>query len=148
MLSVRLSGEQVNTPIDKSGVTPPALQMRVLVIEDNQDLAKLFHDLLEVMGCDTEVAFNARAGLDSIRKSTPDIVFCDLRLPGEKNGFDVATELRANGDLARIPLIAITGSDDAGEHRRALDAGFNHVFEKPVKFAEIQEVLKSYKKHQ
>lgn len=136
----------MNTPINKSGVTLPALQMRVLVIEDNQDLAKLFQDLLEVMGCDAEVAFNARAGLDSIRKSAPDIVFCDLRLPGEKNGFDVAAELRANDDFARLPLIAVTGSDDAVEHRRALDAGFNHVFEKPVKFAEIQEVLKGYQK--
>ncbi len=136
----------MDTPSSKSGVTPPTLQIRVLVIEDNQDLAKLFQDLLEVMGCDAEVAFNARSGLESIRKSRPDIVFCDLRLPGEKNGFDVAEELRASDDFARIPLIAVTGSGDAGEHRRALEAGFNYVFEKPVKFAEIQEVLRGYQK--
>ncbi len=64
--------------------------MRVLVIEDNQDLAKLFCDLLEVMGCMTYSAHSARSGLECARKEVPDLVFCDLRLPGEKSGFDVA----------------------------------------------------------
>jgi CheY-like chemotaxis protein len=118
--------------------------MRVLVIEDNQDLARLFCDLLEVMGCETEMAFNAKLGLASARKMLPDLVFCDLRLPGEKNGFDVAQELRADPAFARTELIAVTGYSDAEEQRRALDAGFDRVFAKPVKFAEIQDVLKAY----
>jgi CheY-like chemotaxis protein len=120
--------------------------MRVLVIEDNQDLARLFCDLLEVMGCETEVAFNARTGLAGARRMIPDLVFCDLRLPGEKNGFDIAKEMRADDTLARIPLIAVTGYSDIDEKRRALDAGFDRVFAKPIKFAEIQEVLKDYQK--
>jgi CheY-like chemotaxis protein len=121
--------------------------MRVLVIEDNQDLATLFCDLLEVMGCETEVAFSARSGIEAVKRAVPDIVFCDLRLPGEKNGFDVAQELRANAELAHIPLIAVTGYTDIDEQRRALEAGFDRVFAKPIKFGEIQEVLKSYQKH-
>jgi CheY-like chemotaxis protein len=122
----------------------PAFQMRVLVIEDNQDLARLFCDLLEVMGCETEVAFNARTGVASARRMKPDIVFCDLRLPGERNGFDVAAELRSDEASANLPLIAVTGYSDVDEHRRALDAGFDRVFAKPIKFAEIQHVLKDY----
>jgi len=120
--------------------------MRVLVIEDNQDLAKLFCDLLEVMGCATSVAFNARTALELARTSMPDLIFCDLRLPGEKSGFDVASALRADAGFAHIPLIAVTGFDDAVEHQRARDAGFDRVFEKPVKFAQIQEVLNTYRK--
>lgn len=124
----------------------PAFHMRVLVIEDNQDLARLFCDLLEVMGCETEVAFSARSGIASTRRIKPDLVFCDLRLPGEKSGFDVAQELRRDGDLAGIPLIAVTGYSDVEEQRRAREAGFERVFCKPVKFAEIQDVLKDYQK--
>lgn len=120
--------------------------MRVLVIEDNQDLAKLFCDLLEVMGCATFAAFSARGGLESARKVVPDLIFCDLRLPGEKSGFDVALELRADPAMAHIPLVAVTGYDDVREHQRALDAGFERVFEKPVKFAQILEVLNRYRK--
>lgn len=121
-------------------------KFRVLVIEDNQDLAKLFCDLLEVMGCTTYVAFSARGGLESARREVPDLVFCDLRLPGDKSGFDVAREMRADPKLAHIPLLAVTGYDDAHEHQRALDAGFERVFGKPVKFAQILEVLNSYRK--
>jgi CheY-like chemotaxis protein len=106
----------------------------------------LFCDLLEVMGCETEVAFNARTGVASARRMKPDIVFCDLRLPGERNGFDVAAELRSDEASANLPLIAVTGYSDVDEHRRALDAGFDRVFAKPIKFAEIQHVLKDYQK--
>jgi CheY-like chemotaxis protein len=121
-------------------------QLRVLVVEDNQDLAKLFCDLLEVMGCATDMAFNARAGLECARRTVPDLLFCDLRLPGEKDGFDLATELRADPALAHIPLVAVTGYDDVEEHQRALAVGFERIFEKPVKFAQILEVLNNYRK--
>jgi CheY-like chemotaxis protein len=136
----------VTSPVDSRGAVLPAFQMRVLVIEDNQDLARLFCDLLEVMGCETEVAFNARTGVERARRVQPDIVFCDLRLPGEKNGFDVAQELRSDEAFARLPLIAVTGYSDVDEQRRAREAGFDRVFAKPIKFAEIQEVLKDYQK--
>lgn len=119
---------------------------RVIVIEDNEDLAKLFCDLLEVMGCSTQAAFNARTALEYIRSDLPDLVFCDLRLPGEKNGFDVARELRADPVSAHIPLIAVTGFDDPVEHQRAMQAGFEQVFDKPVKFSQIQGVLNGYLK--
>lgn len=121
-------------------------QMRVLVIEDNQDLAKLFCDLLEVMGCVTDVAFSARSGLESARANVPDIVFCDLRLPGEKSGLDFARELHADPALSHIPLIAVTGYASSEDAQRAKDAGFALVFEKPVKFAQMQEVLNNYRK--
>ena len=134
----------MNSSTDNGPGSLPAFQLRVLVIEDNQDLARLFCDLLEVMGCETEMAFNAKSGIASARRVVPDLVFCDLRLPGEKNGFDVAQELRADPAFSRMQLIAVTGYSDADEQRRALEAGFDRVFAKPVKFAEIQEVLKDF----
>lgn len=134
----------MNSSTDNGPGSLPAFQLRVLVIEDNQDLARLFCDLLEVMGCETEMAFNAKSGIASARRVVPDLVFCDLRLPGEKNGFDVAKELRADPAFSRMQLIAVTGYSDADEQRRALEAGFDRVFAKPVKFAEIQEVLKDF----
>lgn len=117
--------------------------LRVLVVEDNRDLAKLFCDLLEVMGCVAEAVFNARSALENAKAKVPDLVFCDLRLPGGKNGFELAAELRADPALAHIPLIAVTGYADGDERERALEAGFQRVFEKPVKFAQLLEVLKS-----
>lgn len=120
--------------------------LRVLVVEDNRDLAKLFCDLLQVMGCVAEAAFNARMALDSARAKAPDLVFCDLRLPGGKSGFDLAADMRADPDLAGIPLIAVSGYADGPEREKALQAGFVRVFEKPVKFAQMMEVLNSVRK--
>jgi CheY-like chemotaxis protein len=120
--------------------------MQVLVVEDNQDLAKLFCDLLEVMGCVTHAAFTARSALESARANMPDLVFCDLRLPGGKSGFELAGELRADPELAHIPLIAVTGYADEPERARALEVGFQRVFEKPVKFAQMMDVLNTYRK--
>lgn len=119
--------------------------LRVLVVEDNRDLAKLFCDLLQVMGCVAEAVFNVRMALDSARARAPDLVFCDLRLPGGKSGFDLAADMRADPALAGIPLIAVSGYADAPEREKALQAGFTRVFEKPVKFAQMMEVLNSFR---
>lgn len=143
-MSANTSGGPSPAQKDEAAAKPPP--MRVLVIEDNQDLAKLFCDLLEVMGCVTEMAFTARSGIDAARRKAPDLVFCDLRLPGEKDGFGFAAEMRADATLSTIPLIAVTGYDDVDEHRRALSVGFDRVFEKPVKFAQILDLLNAYRK--
>ena len=63
------------------------------------------------------------------------------------NGFDLAAELRGDPDLASIPLIAVTGYPHGPEHERALQAGFERVFEKPVKFAQMLDVLNTFRKH-
>jgi CheY-like chemotaxis protein len=123
----------------------PQDKMHVLIIEDNQDLAKLFCDLLEVMGCRTEMAFSAMSGMEAAKRGMPDLIFCDLRLPGDKSGFDFAMELRATPALSHIPLIAVTGYSDAEEDQRAMNAGFNRIFPKPIKFAQIQQVLNSFR---
>lgn len=122
-----------------------ATGITVLIIEDNRDLARLFCDLVEVMGCSAVAAWNGKSGLQMAREMNPDIIFCDIGMPGEKNGLDVAREVRADQALTATRLLAVTGSDDPELHKRALRAGFTRVFEKPVKFAEIQEVLNNFK---
>ncbi|HYD79562.1 MAG TPA: response regulator [Paucimonas sp.] len=119
--------------------------MTVLVIEDNRDLARLFCDLLEVMGCIAHVAWSAQAGLELALEKTPDLIFCDLGMPGDKDGFDVAAEVRGHQSLKDTWLIAVTGFSEAETHERARNAGFNRVFAKPVKFAQLQNVLNDFK---
>jgi CheY-like chemotaxis protein len=78
-------------------------------------------------------------------ETRPDIIFCDLTMPGDKNGFDVAQEIRANPDLSHILLIAVTGFTHLDACNRALEAGFEQVFAKPVKFAQLQKVLSDFR---
>jgi CheY-like chemotaxis protein len=121
-------------------------RMRVIVIEDNRDFSQLFGDMLQIMGCDATVFSNARAGLEMAKKNLPDIIFCDLGLPGDMDGFAFARALRANKELAHIPLIAVSGYTSDEHKERAVHAGFDRVFPKPVKFADVSKALATFSK--
>lgn len=129
----------------KSGSAQPP-RIRVLVIEDNRDFARLFGDMLEIMGCSLDVEFDVRSGLEAARKSAPDLIFCDLGLPGELDGFDFARMVRADAALAHIPLIAVSGRTGQEDIQRAIEAGFTQIFPKPVKFADVSRALANYSK--
>lgn len=130
--------------IMSTGVNEKKSRMRVLAIEDNQDFAQVLRHLLEAMGCDLDIAFDARSGLEMATKSVPLMIFCDIGLPGDMNGFDFAQAVRANDALAHIPLIAVSGYTSDEDKARAISAGFDRVFPKPVKFSHINEALNTF----
>jgi CheY-like chemotaxis protein len=116
----------------------------VLVIEDNSDFSELFHSMLHVMGCNPEITSNAAAGLDIAMKNLPEMIFCDIGLPGDMNGYEFANAVRSNQLLEHIPLIAVSGHTNDAHKERAAAAGFDRVFPKPVKFADISEALATF----
>jgi signal transduction histidine kinase/ActR/RegA family two-component response regulator len=119
-------------------------RLRVLAIEDNRDFAQLFRHMLEIMGCELDITSDARSGLKIARAIQPQIIFCDIGLPGDMDGFGFARSLRADPALAHIPLVAVSGYNSPADVQRALDAGFNRVCGKPVKFADISEALSTF----
>jgi CheY-like chemotaxis protein len=120
------------------------LRTRVLVIEDNHDFAQLLGDILTIQGCDTEVAYDGIAGLEKAKSHAFRIIFSDITLPGELSGLDLAREVKADPDLAHVGLIAVSGYTNDEERKRALDAGFDLVFPKPVKFADLAMAIKRF----
>jgi CheY-like chemotaxis protein len=119
-------------------------RVRVLVIEDNRDFSILFSDMLKVMGCETETAYTAESGLENLQKVVPDMIFCDLTLPGNMDGFAFAQKIRQTPGLQQLPLIAVSGRTTAEDQEQALAAGFNRVFPKPVKFGHVSKALEQF----
>jgi signal transduction histidine kinase/ActR/RegA family two-component response regulator len=119
-------------------------RLRVLAIEDNRDFAQLFRHMLEAMGCDLEIAADARSGLALARAIAPELIFCDIGLPGDMDGFAFARAVRADPALAAIPLVAVSGYNSPADVQRALQAGFDRVCGKPVKFADISDALATF----
>lgn len=123
---------------------PPARareSRRVLVVEDNLDVALSFQTLLETMGHQVAVAHDGPAALDVARSVSPEIAFVDIGLPG-MDGYEVARRLREQ----RTPppyLIAITGYGQARDRERAAMAGFDRHLVKPVDVAVLEEALSS-----
>jgi two-component system, sensor histidine kinase len=138
------SGEETPSGPPPAVGTSPAQasesgRLRLLIIEDNQDFAEGLQILLELHGYAAEVAFSGTEGLEAAMLAPPDVVLCDIGLPGI-NGFDVARALRASPTTAGAWLIAVTGYGTEGDRQKAADAGFDAYFVKPV---EPVEILKS-----
>jgi signal transduction histidine kinase/ActR/RegA family two-component response regulator len=122
-------------------IPPAAAPLRILLIEDNPDAAQTLRDALEVSGHEVQVAHEAEEGLRSLRRSRPDVVICDVGLPGA-SGYDVAQAVRADRDTRSVVLIALTGYASTEDRRRATEAGFDHHFGKPVDLANLTAILR------
>jgi signal transduction histidine kinase/CheY-like chemotaxis protein len=113
---------------------------RILIIEDNRDAANLLQMLISRMGFSVDIAFTGFDGVDAAKRTSPDIVICDIGLPG-LDGFAVARTLRSDAATSDAFLIAQSGYGQADDVRRAMDAGFDLHLIKPVDFTKLQLTL-------
>src|SRR5439155_92136 len=103
----------------------------VVIVEDNQATADSMRLLLDLAGYEVRVAYTGPDGVRVAEEWSPDVVLCDIGLPG-LDGYGVAAALRRHPETAKARLIAITayGSDEA--QRRSREVGFERHFTKPV----------------
>lgn len=104
---------------------------RVLVIEDNRDTAESLRTLLELEGHVVDVAHDGPEGVRKARELHPDVVLCDIGLPG-LSGYDVARAVRADNALDDVALVAVTGYAGPEDRQRAAEAGFVRHLAKPM----------------
>lgn len=125
----RLAPQEHNPGIAARGEQSMA-RTRILVVEDEEDIAELIQFTLNRDGfaCD-HVADGARA-LKAIEDLRPDLVLLDLMLPGS-DGNTICRELRSNPDLARIPVIMLTARGQEGDMIRGLEHGADDYITKP-----------------
>jgi two-component system CheB/CheR fusion protein len=119
---------------------------RVLVIEDNADAAHTLKDVLELGGHEVRIAPDGPSGVAEARAFRPDVVLCDLGLPG-MSGFEVARALRAGESTDEPLLIALSGYASAEDARRAMEAGFDRHVAKPASTEQIEELVASAPQH-
>lgn len=120
------------------GSTCPALHAsvshhvsrRVLVVEDQADAADSLHDALVMAGHTVEVARDGPTGLAMAKAMKPDVMLCDVGLPG-MDGYQVARAVRAEPALQAVKLVALTGYALPEDKQRAREAGFDHHLAKP-----------------
>ncbi len=104
---------------------------KVLLIEDNSDAAGSLKLFLECVGQQVRIARTGPEGVAAAVAWTPDLVLCDIGLP-ELDGFGVASALRQHPLTAKVHLVAVTGYGSEDDRRRATEAGFDRLLQKPV----------------
>ena len=131
--TIRLPQEQELPALSESAAAtrPSEGHLRILIVEDNQDSAESLRLLLEVCGYEVALAATGPDGVEAAKAGRPDVVLCDIGLPG-MDGFEVASTLRASPETAATRLIAVTGYGRDEDRRRALEAGFDAHLVKPV----------------
>jgi PAS domain S-box-containing protein len=144
-ITIRLPKELAPEPATQAGRAPSLAEQthRILVIEDSRDAANSMKVLLGMVGHQVETASTGAAGVEAARAFHPQVVLCDIGLPGGMDGYAVARALRQEPSLASAHLIALTGYAQEDDQRYAREAGFNRHMTKPVDFAELRAVLAS-----
>jgi CheY-like chemotaxis protein len=117
-----------------------AVPKKVLVIEDDLEIAEGLQAVLQMGKYEVEIARSGQAGLEKARTFKPDAILCDIGLPG-LDGYAVARAIRADEALRSIFLVALSGYAQAEDVARARASGFDHHLAKPASVEKILRVL-------
>jgi CheY-like chemotaxis protein len=112
------------------------------VIEDNVDAAEMLAEVLGMAGHSVATAQSGPEGIEMAREIEPDVVLCDVGLPG-LSGYDVARAFREDAALRDVFLVALTGYASPDDQQHAIDAGFRVHLTKPVGMEQLWAVLAS-----
>jgi len=104
---------------------------KILIIEDDPDVSRGLHVRLRANNYETAFASDAVMALTIAKKEEPDLILLDLGLPGG-GGFVILERMKSMPSLACIPVIVVSASDPKTNEKRALDAGAEAFFQKPV----------------
>lgn len=116
---------------------------RILVIEDNPANMELMVYLLNAYGYQAMTATDGLSGLAVARRERPNLVLCDVHLPG-LNGYGVIAILKSEPTLASIPVVAVTALAMTGDRERLLNAGFDGYISKPVEPERFVGAIEQY----
>ena len=106
---------------------------RILMIEDDEDLASMLGEYLQGAGVQVEAAYDATSGLAALARARPDAVILDVMLP-DLDGFEVCRRIRANSD---VPIIMLTARGDDADRIVGLELGADDYLPKPFNPREL-----------
>jgi len=116
---------------------------RVLIVEDNADALESLRLQMELWGTEVSTAKSAQEALAVAERVRPQIVLCDIGLPG-MDGFSLIEPMKRKLKGSPVVFAAVTGYASLGDQQRALDAGFDAFFVKPLNAAGLANLLRSY----
>lgn len=140
---VRLPVASASASIPGPALPEPTAEtdlLRVLVVDDNTDAARMSAMLLRTWGHEVRTADDGPAALDRAAGFRPDVILLDIGLP-DMDGYEVARHVRQNPLHSDVRLVAVTGYGQDSDRRRSEEAGFDVHLVKPVEATDLKELL-------
>ena len=122
-----------------------AAPFRVLVVDDDPDMAGFLQMWLKREGMQTLVAHDGDSALMKIMTEAPDLVLCDVMMPGP-DGFEICRRVKADEATALIPVVLVTALEDQDSRVRGIEAGADDFLSKPVKREELIARVKTLRR--
>jgi two-component system, cell cycle response regulator DivK len=120
-----------------------AMSKTVLIVEDNELNMKLFHDLVQSLGCKILQTRNGIEALGLVREHNPDLVIMDIQMP-EVSGLDVTRWIREDKSIAHTPIVAVTAFAMKGDEERIRAVGCDAYLSKPIAIMPFLQTVKHY----
>lgn len=126
-----------------SRMTPSGLKRPlILLAEDNADNINTLLNYLQAKGFEVEIARNGIEAVQKARSLHPQVVLMDISMP-EMDGLEATRQIRADSELATLPIIALTALAMPGDRERCLAAGVNEYLAKPVQLRQLVQFIQS-----
>lgn len=120
------------------------MNKRILVVEDQEDNRRIMRDLLTTAGFEVIEAMDGKEGVSVAATERPNLILMDLQLP-VLDGLEATRQIKSDPATSHIPVIAVTSYAMSGDNEKALAAGCDAYFAKPVSprmlLAKIREYL-------
>lgn len=110
--------------------------MKILVIEDNQDVRENIEEILDLAGYKTLTAENGKIGIKKAKKELPDLIICDIMMP-VMDGYDVLYFLSLNPETSTIPFIFLTAKSEKTDFRKGMELGADDYITKPFEESDL-----------
>lgn len=118
-------------------------QKKVLIVEDNELNLKLFSDLLEANNLKTLHNTDGKLVKEIARQEKPALIIMDIQLPGI-SGIDIIQSLKADEELKKIPIVAVTAFAMQEDKDSILNAGCEEYISKPISISLFLDTVKKY----
>jgi CheY-like chemotaxis protein len=126
---------------DPSRPNEEGAQRRILIVDDNEDAARMLGDSLSALGHHIEVATDAPSALELAKRFVPSVALLDLGLP-VVDGYELATRLRGQDGWASVRFVALTGYGQQHDRDRSAAAGFDAHLVKPVDLEVVDRAVR------
>jgi two-component system, cell cycle response regulator DivK len=116
---------------------------RILVVEDQEDLRGVLHDLLTGSGYVVAEAADGQAGVEMTRSERPDLVLMDIQLP-VMDGYEATRQIKTDPNLKATPVIAVSSYAMKGDEEKARAAGCDHYVTKPYSPVQLLRIIRGF----
>ena len=122
-----------------------ATQIKILIVEDNQDSRELVVKVLKNKGYQMIEAVDGEEALEKTANDKPNIILMDISIP-KLDGYEVAKRLKEHKEFKKIPIVALTAHAMRGDREKFISVGFEGYISKPINVHELPNQIRAYLK--